>query len=176
MPQSALIGRPLESVRIDFAPTHRPPSLLRLVLATVLALGGSLLADAALVAIGTTVFPSTHGYVHFNFGDYAKLTIIGVVIVCIGWPIVTRVSSSPRWLFFRLAIAVTLVLFLPDVWILLKGAPPEAVAVLMAMHLAIAVVTYNALVHVAPVRKARQAPDRPQPIPTDDPAPVRRGS
>ena len=170
MPQS-LIGRLLGSARIDFAPTHRPPSLLRLALATVLALGGSLLADAALVAVGTTIFPSIHGYVHFAFGDYAKLTIIGVVIACIGWPIVTRVSSSPRWLFFRMAIVVTLVFFLPDVWILLRGAPSEAVAVLMTMHLAIALVTYNSLVHVAPVR---QAPRQVSPI--GDPVSLRRGS
>ena len=48
------------------------------------------------------------------------------------------------------AIAVTLVLWLPDLWILSKGQPAKAVAVLMAMHLAIAVVTYNSLVHLAP--------------------------
>ena len=66
----------------------------------------------------------------------------------------TRVSSAPRWLFFRLAIIVTLVLLLPDVYIWHQGQPAQAVAVLMAMHLAIALITYNLLVHVAPVRPA----------------------
>ena len=36
---------------------------------------------------------------------------------CVAWPIVTRISSAPRWLFLRLAVLVTLVLFAPDVWI-----------------------------------------------------------
>jgi hypothetical protein len=42
---------------------------------------------------------------HLRFADHAKLTVIGVVIACAEWPIVTRVSSAPRWLFFRLASA-----------------------------------------------------------------------
>ena len=124
-----------------------------MVLATLVSLVGSLLADAALVAIGTAAFPSTKGYVHFQFSDYAKLTIIGVIIACVAWPIVTRISSAPRWLFFRLAIVVTLVLLLPDVYLLKQGQPAKAVAVLMCMHLAIALVTYNALVRIAPIRR-----------------------
>jgi hypothetical protein len=56
---------------------------------------------------------------------------------------------APRWLFLRMAIAVTLVLWLPDVYILENGQPPKAVAVLFVMHLAIAVVTCNCLVHIA---------------------------
>jgi hypothetical protein len=147
-----ILDRSLELLKVDFAPTHRQPSTARLVLATVVSLVGSLALDAALVAIGQAVFPSTKGYVHFQFSDYSKLTIIGVVIACVAWPVVTRISSAPRWLFFRLAIVVTLVLFLPDLYILKQGQPARAVAVLMCMHLAIALVTYNALVHLAPVR------------------------
>jgi hypothetical protein len=152
VPQKTMIDRSLELVKVDFAPRHRQPSSLRLLLATAISLVGSLAVDAALVAIGTAVFPSTKGYVHFQFHDYARLTVIGVVVACLGWPVVTRISSAPRWLFFRLAILVTLVLWLPDLYILAKGQPVKAVAVLMCMHLAIALVTYNALVHVAPVR------------------------
>ena len=146
------LARPLGLVRVDFAPVHRQPSTLRVLVATVASVAGSLAADALLVVIGTAVFPATKGYVHFGFSDYAKLTIIGVLIACIAWPIVTRISSSPRWLFLRLAILVTLVLWLPDLYILDKGQPGQAVAVLMLMHLAIAVVTYNCLVHIAKVR------------------------
>ena len=97
---------------------------------------------------------------HFRFSDYAKLTVIGVIIACAAWPVVTRVSSAPQWLFFRLAILVTLVLWLPDLYILYRGAPGDAVAFLMLMHLAIALVTYNLLVHMAPVRPARRAAHR----------------
>ena len=80
------------------------------------------------------------------------------VVACAAWPVVTPVTSAPRWLFLRLAVAVTLVLFLPDVWILLHSGTAEAVAVLMAMHVAIAVVTYNALVRLAPLRRRRRPP------------------
>jgi hypothetical protein len=154
VPQSTLKDRSLDLAKIDFSPAHRPPGPARLALATAVSLGGSLLADALLVVIGTAVFASTKGYVHFQFHDYAKLTIIGVIIACVAWPVVTRISSEPRWLFFRLAILVTVVLLLPDLYLLGKGQPPKAVCVLMAMHLAIALVTYNALVRLAPVRTA----------------------
>jgi hypothetical protein len=145
-------------LHLDFAPSSRAPSVVRLALATVLSIGLSLLADAALVAIGTRVFPTTKGYGHFQFHDYARLTIIGIVIACVAWPIVIRVSSSPRWLFFRAAIVVTAVLLLPDVYILHQGQPARAVAFLMLMHLAIGLITYNVLVHVAPPRKEHAPP------------------
>jgi hypothetical protein len=147
-------------VRLDFAPSHRPPSAGRVALATLAAVVGSLAADAILVVIGEHVFPGTRGYVHFRFSDYAKLTVIGVIIACVGWPIVTRISSDPRWLFFRLAILVTLFLWLPDLYILYLGQPADAVAVLMVMHLAIALVTYNVLIYLAPVRPPRPASHR----------------
>ena len=152
MPQSTMMDRSLDLVKIDFSPAHRPPAKSRVALATVVSLGGSLLADALLVMLCTAVYPSTKGYVHFQFQDYAKLTIIGVIIACVAWPIVTRISSAPRWLFFRLAIVVTLVLLLPDLYILGTGQPAKAVGALVGMHLAIALVTYNALVRLAPVR------------------------
>jgi hypothetical protein len=147
--------RLLALVKVDFAPDPVQPSWVRLAIATVVSLAGSLAADAALVALGTRVFPSTEGYGHFRFSDYSKLTVIGVIIACMAWPIVTRISSRPRWIFFRMAIAVTLVLFLPDLWIYLNGSPGQAVDVLLLMHLAIALVTYNALVHIAPVGDSR---------------------
>jgi hypothetical protein len=146
------IDRVLRPFRVDFAPAHRQPSALSVLVATVASIAGSLAADALLVVIGQAVFPSTRGYAHFQFGDYSKLTVCGVVIACLAWPVVTRISSSPRWLFLRMAVAVTLVLWLPDVYILVGGQPAKAVAVLFVMHLAIAVVTYNCLVHLAKTR------------------------
>ena len=146
----------MELARVDLRPTHRRPSRRRLVLATIISIAGSLIADAVLVAIGTRAFPSTSGYVHFRLPDYGKLTVAGVIVACIAWPVVTRVSSAPRWVFFRLAILVTIVLLLPDLYILFLGESAEAVAVLVLMHLAIAVITYNALVRIAPPRPARR--------------------
>jgi hypothetical protein len=140
--------------RVDFRPQPRQPAVPRLLLATVAAIAGSLAADALLVVIAQALFPHTRGYVHFQFRDYAKLTVIGVIIACAAWPVVTRISSDPRWLFLRMAVLVTLVLWLPDVYILWQGQPASAVAFLFLMHLAIALVTYNLLVHLAPVRPA----------------------
>ena len=153
---STPVGRGLSMLRVDFKPSSRPPALARVLLATVLSIGLSLAADAALVAIGTKVFPSTKGYVHFEFQSYCRLTVIGIVIACAAWPVVARVSSAPRWLFFRLAIVVTLVLLLPDVYILHQGQPARAVFFLMLMHLAIGLITYNLLVRLAPVRTGTQ--------------------
>ena len=148
------LDRALGLARVDFAPSHRQPSAARVLVALVVSVAGALTADAILVVIGTTLFPTTKGYAHFQFQDYAKLTVIGVVIACLAWPVVTRISSAPRWLFFWLAVLVTLVLWLPDLYLLDLGQPGRAVAVLMVMHLAIALITYNSLVHIARVRPA----------------------
>jgi hypothetical protein len=148
------LERVLGWARVDFAPAHRQPSTARVLLALIVSIAGSLAADAICVAAGTALFPATKGYAHFQFHDYARLTVVGVVIACLAWPVVTRISSAPRWLFFRLAIVVTLVLWLPDLYILDLGQPGSAVAVLMVMHLAIAVVTYNALIHIARAKPA----------------------
>lgn len=147
------LGRAMELARLDFDPSDRRPSSVLVVTATVASVTGSLLSDAVLVAIGEAVFPATRGYAHFQFSDYAKLTVIGVLIACVAWPVVTRVTSSPRWVFFRTAIVVTVLLWLPDLFILVQGQPARAVGFLMLMHLAIALITYNLLVHVAPCRK-----------------------
>jgi hypothetical protein len=159
-----MLSKAMSLVHLDFAPNHKQPSGGRVVLATVASIVGSLLADAVLVVIAQAVFPSTKGYVHFQFGDYAKLTVIGVLIACVAWPITTRITSQPRWMFLRMAILVTLVLWLPDVYILAKGQPAKAVGFLFLMHLAIAVVTYTALVHLAPVRALRRPAHRAQPV------------
>jgi hypothetical protein len=147
-----LIDRAKTLTRIDFSPTARPPSAMWVTVATMASIVGSLLADALLVTLAQAVFPSTKGYAHFQFADYGKLTVIGVVIASLAWPVVTRVTSAPRWVYFRLAVVVTVVLWLPDLYILAKGQPAKAVAVLMVMHLAIAVVTYNCVVHLARLR------------------------
>src|SRR6185437_3462570 len=150
---SSVADRSLAILHIDFAGSSRGPSPVRLAVATALSIGLSLLADALLVVAATHLYPSTKGYGHFRFGDYGKLTVIGIVIAAAAWPVVVRVCTAPRWLFLRLAALVTLVLLLPDVYILHQGQPVRAVLFLMLMHLAIGVITYNALVRVAPPRR-----------------------
>ena len=155
-----MLEKVLDLVRLDFAPYHQQPSNGRVVLATVVSIAGSLLADALLVVIAQALWPSTKGYDHFQFADYSKLTIIGVIIACIAWPVTTRITSQPRWMFFRMAVLVTLLLWLPDVYILIQGQPAKAVGMLFVMHVAIALVTYSALVYLAPVRVLRRPSHR----------------
>jgi hypothetical protein len=155
-----MLPRVLNVVHLDFAPRHRPPSGLRVVLATIVSLVGSLAANRLIVIVFQAAFPATKGYPHYRLGDYGKLTIIGVLIACAAWPVVTRITSEPRWMFSRMAVLVTLALFLPDAYILVNGQPGQAVAGLLLMHVAIALVTYHALVQLAPVRARRPAPSR----------------
>ncbi|HBV95388.1 MAG TPA: hypothetical protein DEG26_12090 [Chloroflexi bacterium] len=143
------LRRWLRLVRVDPTARQGSPLPMRWAVALLVANAASLIADAILVVIGEWIFPSTQGFPHFQFSDYGKLTIVGVTIACVAWPVVTWISSQPRWLFLRLAVLVTLVLWLPDVWILLHGEPIQGVGVLMLMHLAI--ITYPALVILAPV-------------------------
>jgi hypothetical protein len=146
-----VVDRLIDWTSFDLAPRHRQPAWGRVALATALAVALSLLADAALVALGTHLFPATKGYPHFAFGDYARLTVIGVLGAGAGWPVVTRICSRPRRQYRRLAVLVTAGLLLPDLYIWHQGQPGKAVGVLMAMHLAIALITYHVVVRVAPV-------------------------
>jgi hypothetical protein len=154
---SPVLDRAMSLARVDLSPRHRAPHPAAVAGGTVLSVGLCLLADALLAKAGTALFPSTRGYAHFQFADYAKLTIIGVVIACLAWPVVVRLTSDPRWVYARLAVLVTVVLLLPDLYIWLTGQPGRAVLVLAAMHLGIALITYNVLVRVAPAHPLRTA-------------------
>lgn len=142
----------LRLFHVDFRSNGQPRGGAWL-LATVVALAGSLAIDAVLVTIGQRVFPSTTGYAHFQFSDYSKLTVIGVLIAAVAWPVTTAITSTPRWLFTRMAWIVTIVLFAPDLYIWHGGQPFKAVFVLMWMHVGIAIVTYAALTRLAPSRR-----------------------
>lgn len=178
MSTSGAINKIISLARLDVMHSQRGPTAARVLLATGVSVVGSLVADAILVAIGTWIFPSTQGYPHFRFFDYGRLTVLGVLIACAAWPVVTRVSFAARWLFLRLAVLVTLALWAPDLYILWGGALPKAVAVLMAMHVAIGIVTYNALVRLAPVPLGKPLPgargDNPLRRHRDAPTPPRQ--
>ena len=146
------------SVHIDLAGVRRPPSVARMLAVSALVVAASLAADVTLVHLATAEWPQLRSYGHFHFSDYGTLTIVGVLPACVAWPLVIRLSSEPRWLFFRLALAATLVLLLPDVWILVRHEAVRAVGTLITMHLAIALVAYNALVRLAPPRHEAWAP------------------
>jgi hypothetical protein len=131
------------------------PRLWRWIVATIVAVALSIAACAALAAIGIALVPSTAGYEHYQFEDYARLTIIGVLGASVGWPLATLLTTRARRLYLWLAIIVTVISFAPDAWILRGGQPAPAVADLAVMHVAVAVVTYLAMVLIAPQRVRR---------------------
>ncbi len=56
-----MLQKVLDLIHLDFAPEHGQPSGGRVVLATVVSIVGSLLADALLVVIAQAVFPAPRG-------------------------------------------------------------------------------------------------------------------
>ena len=80
--------------RIDFGPRHRQPQVSRVLPATIAAVAGSLAADGLPVVIAQAVFTAPRDA--FQFPDYDKLTVIGVIVACVAWPVITRISSGPR--------------------------------------------------------------------------------
>ncbi|MCQ9164210.1 DUF6069 family protein [Arthrobacter sp. STN4] len=153
---------------------RRQPAPGRFLAAAAVAIIGSLAACAAIVAAGTATFPAMAGYEHFRFLDYAKLTVPGVALASLAWPVVTLFTPRARLLFAWLTVVVTMGGLAPDLWILYRGAPPNAVLLLVVMHLALAAVTYPALVFIAPQKPAPGPPVTLAPTPASAAAPLRR--
>jgi hypothetical protein len=143
-------------LRLDLPRGRAQPSAWRWIAATVVAVGASLLACFGLARVAIAVFPGLVGYGHFMFSDYGRLTVVGVVVACIGWPIVTWFTTSGRRLYLWLAAVVTVVSLVPDAWILHVGQPVAGVVTLAGMHFALAAITYPAMVFVAPQFSTRR--------------------
>ena len=130
-----------------------PPTHRRVVAAGLAAAAVSLAADLILATIGQAAFTVPAAFGKFSFATYALLTVLGVAGAATTWAAVTRLSSRPKWLLTRLAALVTALFLIPDFLLLgTWGNPAGPVAILMLMHLAIAVITYTALTELAPVR------------------------
>jgi Family of unknown function (DUF6069) len=130
-----------------------PPAYRRVVAAGLAAAVVSLAADLMLATVGRAAFTVPAAFGKFAFGTYAPLTVLGVAGATAAWTAVTRLSSRPKWLLTRLAALVTALFLIPDFLLLgTLGNPAGPVAILMLMHLAIAVLTYAALTQLAPVR------------------------
>ena len=127
------------------------PSARRVTLVTVLSALASLVVNAALVWLATAFDPPLQHYSHFRLSDYGTLTIVGVAGAGVAWYLAARILTTPRRTFFRVAVVVMVVLWVPDVWLLIKHEPTRAVVFLVIMHAAVALITYNFLVHAAPV-------------------------
>jgi hypothetical protein len=130
-----------------------PPTYRRVAAAGLAAAAVSLVADLVLATIGRAAFTVPASFGKFAFGTYALLTVLGVAGAVATWAAVARLSSRPNRLLTRLAALVTALFLIPDFLLLgTPGNPAGPVAILMVMHLAIAVITYTALTRLAPVR------------------------
>ena len=171
MAQPRLIDRLFIHARIDLRPSSAPPSLARLSAVTLLCVVGSLGADAGLVRLADALYPAIQNYSHFHPYDYGTLTVIGVLAACACWPLAVRISSAPRLLFFRVALVVTALLLVPDVWLLVGHEPVRGVLALIAMHFSIALITYNLLVRLAPARSVTTHTSADGESPSSSPSP-----
>lgn len=131
--------------------TRSSPSAQRVAVVTSLAALISVAVNAALVWLAKALDSSLQDYSHFRLYDYGTLTVVGVACAGLAWYYATSNLASPRATFFRIALGVTVVLWLPDGWLLLKHEPTRAVIFLIVMHVAVALITYNLLVFAAPV-------------------------
>jgi len=145
------------------------PAPSRVLAAGVLAAAASVGLCVLLVRAATALTPTLAGYSHFRFGDYAPLAVGGVAVATLAWPAVALLSPTPVRLYRSLAVAVSLVAFLPDLGLLAEGEPARAVAFLAAMHVAVAVVTFAAVVTLAPVPRPVTAPATGSPEPPPQP-------
>ena len=135
------------------APHAVPPAPRRVAAAGLAAAAVSLAADLVLVAAGRAAFTVPASFGKFAFGSYALLIVLGVAGATGTWALVTSLSSRPNWLLTRLAALVTALFLIPDFLLLgTPGNPAGPVLVLMLMHLAIAAITYVALLTIAPAR------------------------
>jgi hypothetical protein len=132
--------------------TRTFPSGLRVGVVTVIAALASIVVNAALVWLATAFDPSIKHFSHFRLSDYGTLTAVGVIGAGVAWYVVARTFVTPRRTFFRVAVVVMVVLWLPDLWLLAKHEPTRGVVFLVIMHVAVALITYNLLVFAAPVR------------------------
>ncbi|MGN6743308.1 MAG: hypothetical protein ACTHJL_08430 [Amnibacterium sp.] len=146
---------------IDLPRGSAQPSPWRFAVALVVAVVGSLVACWLIATASIALLPSLRGYDHFRFADYAKLTVIGVVIASLAWPVVCWFSTRAARILAVLAVLVTIASFAPDVWIGIHGQPAAGVLALAVMHVALLLVTYPALVLIAPQRRpGRNVPRR----------------
>jgi hypothetical protein len=155
----SIAQRPSRFTRTGPAPQTILPAPRRVAAAGLAAAAVSLAADLGLTAAGRALFVVPASFGKFAFGTYAPLTVLGVAGAAIAWAMVTRLSSRPRWLLTRLAALVTALLLIPDFLLFgTAGNPGGPVVILMLMHLAIAAISYAALLTIAPVRGAEDRP------------------
>ena len=136
--------------RLDLRPSAAQPPLVRTGLGIAVGVLLSLAMNWLIVRALITLFPDLATFPHFQLSDYGRLTVLGSLIACVGWPVLTRLSSSPGWMYGWVALLGTVVLWLPDlyIWAVLHE-PGKAVLVLALMHMVVVLVSCVSMVLIA---------------------------
>jgi hypothetical protein len=145
----------LEFFAIELPKTGRQPRTLEFVLATIVAILGSYIARAVVLAVAAEWSPVTGKYPPFHHQDYLLPTIAITALACAAWPASTLISTHGRRLFLAVVAAGTSTFIALDV----SGdetTGPAVTGVAVAVHIAIALVIYPSLVFLSPQWPLRQ--------------------
>jgi hypothetical protein len=124
--------------------------------AAVIAAAVTSIAADAVIALAAHHLGAPKDFKPLQVGNFAALTIIGVLAGAIGWAVIRRRSTAPRRVLARLVPAVIVVSLIPNV--VLGAAKFYAhttwggVAALMLMHLAVAACAVTSYSFVLPLR------------------------
>jgi hypothetical protein len=149
-PSAATWSRITAFLGVDWPKRAHQPRPIEFVMASIVAISGSLIACIVVVTLTSRWFPLALKNSHMQFADYYVPIIVTVAIGCAAWPVVTWISSRGRRLFLCVGIAVVVLIVALDVWIFDANRPVATAAIMVAMHLGVALVTYLSLVFLAP--------------------------
>ena len=121
-------------------------------ISTLIALGGSLIANALLVAIILPLTSTPSSVMTFHVaGPTGVFTTIGVIGAAIVLALLRRFSTNPNNVFVWVAVVVFLLSLLPDIFVhhlgpMFAQITAGGAILLMTMHLACALITVYALI------------------------------
>lgn len=126
----------------------------RLWWVALLALAAALLANGLLRALALVVLDVPPEFNPLVTPSFAGLTTFGVIGAVIVYALLGRFSRRPVRTFSTVAFVVLLLSFIPDIGLLLSGAPGATLAsvvVLMLMHVVAYAITVGLLTRLARV-------------------------
>ncbi len=132
----------------------------------VQALAGSIIATLAVFWAAVTTLSITSEFPPLaSPGPTIFFTAVGALGAIGVFALLRRFTERPEYFFRRIAVAVLLVSFLPDLWLLsdadaFPGTSATAVAVLMVMHVVAAVVIVWFLTVGSSLRRDRSEPQQ----------------
>ena len=124
---------------------------MRIVVATAIAALLATPLNLAIEAVTRQAFAVSPDFPPFQ-GSVVPYTAAGVILAGVVYAVVRRFARDPDRLYVRLAIAVLVISWIPDVALLFinePGATVPAVASLMVMHTVAAVTVVTLLVRIA---------------------------